>query len=118
MRALVSGQILQVNIRLGEFAQAGVLGTPLMVLGSVEPLHVRVDIDEHEAWRVRPEAPAVAFVRGNRDLQTPVRFVRFEPYVVPKKSLIGQYLRQLRKAESRLRNMNTAEASNFVEDLA
>jgi HlyD family secretion protein len=89
VRALVSGQILQVNIRLGEFAQAGVLGTPLMVLGSVEPLHVRVDIDEHEAWRMRPEAPAVAFVRGNRDLQTPVQFVRFEPYVVPKKSLTG-----------------------------
>ena len=85
----MSGQILQVNIRLGEFAQAGVLGTPLMVLGSVEPLHVRVDIDEHEAWRVRPEAPAVAFVRGNRDLQTSVQFVRFEPYVVPKKSLTG-----------------------------
>ena len=60
-----------------------------MVLGNVEPLHVRVDIDEHEAWRVRPEAPAVAFVRGNRDLQTPVQFVRFEPYVVPKKSLTG-----------------------------
>jgi HlyD family secretion protein len=89
VRALVSGQILQVNIRLGEFAQAGVLGTPLMVLGNVEPLHVRVDIDEHEAWRVRPAAPAVAFVRGNRDLQTPVQFVRFEPYVVPKKSLTG-----------------------------
>jgi len=89
VRALVSGQILQVNIRLGEFAQAGVLGTPLMVLGNVEPLHVRVDIDEHEAWRVRPEAPAVAFVRGNRDLQTPVQFVRFEPYVVLKKSLTG-----------------------------
>jgi HlyD family secretion protein len=89
VRALVSGQILQVNIRLGEFAQAGVLATPLMLLGSLEPLHVRVDIDENDAWRVHPDAPAVAFVRGNPELKTPVQFVRFEPYVVPKKSLTG-----------------------------
>jgi HlyD family secretion protein len=89
VRALVSGQILQVNIRLGEFAQAGGLATPLMLLGNVEPLHVRVDIDENDAWRVRPDVPAVAFMRGNRALETPVQFVRFEPYVVPKKSLTG-----------------------------
>jgi HlyD family secretion protein len=89
IRALVSGQILQVNTRLGEFAQAGVLASPLMLLGNVEPLHVRVDIDENEAWRVRPEAPAVAFMRGNREIKASVQFVRFEPYVVPKKSLTG-----------------------------
>src|SRR4030095_252592 len=34
VRALVSGQVLQVNIRLGEFAQAGGLATPLMLLGN------------------------------------------------------------------------------------
>jgi HlyD family secretion protein len=89
LRALVSGQILQVNIRLGEFAQAGVLTTPLLLLGNVEPLHVRVDIDENDAWRVRPEAAAMASMRGNRELKTPLQFVRFEPYVVPKKSLTG-----------------------------
>jgi HlyD family secretion protein len=89
VRALVSGQVLQVNIRLGEFAQAGVLATPLMLLGDVAPVHVRVDVDENDAWRVRPDAPAVAFVRGNRALETPVQFVRFEPYVVPKRSLTG-----------------------------
>jgi HlyD family secretion protein len=89
VRALVSGQVLQVNIRLGEFAQAGMLATPLLLLGDVAPVHVRVDVDENDAWRVRPEAPAVAFARGNRALETPVQFVRFEPYVVPKRSLTG-----------------------------
>ena len=68
IRALVPGQILQVNIRPGEFAPAGVLQAPLMMLGNVDRLHVRVDIDENDAWRVRRDAPAVAFVRGNRDL--------------------------------------------------
>jgi HlyD family secretion protein len=49
-----------------------------------------VDIDENDAWRVRQDAPAVATVRGNRDLKTNLRFVRIEPYVVPKKSLTGE----------------------------
>ena len=28
-------------------------------------------------------------VRGNAELKAPLRFVRFEPYVVPKRSLTG-----------------------------
>jgi HlyD family secretion protein len=89
IRTLVSGQVLQVNIRLGEFAQAGMLQTPLMMLGNVERLHVRVDIDENDAWRVRRDAPAIASVRGNREMKTPLQYVRTEPYIVPKRSLTG-----------------------------
>jgi multidrug efflux pump subunit AcrA (membrane-fusion protein) len=89
IRALVQGQVLQVNIRLGEFAQAGMLQTPLMLLGNVDHLHVRVDVDENDAWRVRSDAPAMAFVRGNREIKTAIQFVRTEPYIVPKRSLTG-----------------------------
>jgi HlyD family secretion protein len=89
VRDLVHGQVLQVNVRLGEFAQAGMLQTPLMLLGDVDRLHVRVDVDENEAWRVRSQAPAMAFVRGNREINTPIQFVRTEPYIVPKRSLTG-----------------------------
>ena len=89
VRALVPGQILQIKTRPGEFAQAGVLATPLMVLGNDSRLHVRVDIDENEAWRFRPGAQATATVRGNPSLKTALRFVRIEPYVIPKTSLTG-----------------------------
>ena len=89
VRALVSGRLLQVNVRAGEFAQAGPLSQPLMLLGSVKPLHVRTDVDEHEAWRVQRGAPATAFVKGNKDITFKLRFVRFEPYVLPKRSLTG-----------------------------
>jgi HlyD family secretion protein len=89
IRALIHGQVLQVNVRLGEFAQAGMLQTPLMLLGNVDRLHVRVDVDENDAWRVRSEAPAMAFVRGNREIKTAIQFVRTEPYIVPKRSLTG-----------------------------
>ena len=61
-----------------------------MLLGDATRLHVRVDIDENDAWRVRPGASAMAFVRGNPDLNTRLQFERFEPYVVPKMSLTGQ----------------------------
>ncbi|MBN9693359.1 MAG: biotin/lipoyl-binding protein [Verrucomicrobia bacterium] len=87
--APIAGRILQVRIRPGEFATAGTSAQPWLVLGNVEVLHVRVDVDEHEAWRVQPGAKAVAQVRGNSNLRVPLRFVRFEPLVIPKQSLTG-----------------------------
>ena len=89
VRAPVNGQVLQVKVHLGEFAPTGALPTPLILLGNVDKLHVRVDVEEHEAWRIQPEAKATAAVRGNSDLKAPLTFVRFEPFVVPKKSLTG-----------------------------
>jgi HlyD family secretion protein len=71
--------ILKVNARLGEYAQAGVLANPLMTMGSVALLHIRVDIDEADSWRVQPDSPAIARLRGNPALSTPLNFVRFEP---------------------------------------
>ena len=59
------------------------------MLGNVDLLCLRVDVDENEAWRVRPGAPGVAYLRGNRQISTPLEFVRFEPYIVPKRSLTG-----------------------------
>lgn len=90
VRSPMDGQVLQVNIRAGEFAQAGPLSSPLVMMGGVTPLHVRVDIDENEAWRVASGAGAVGYLRGNKSISTPLTFVRFEPYVVPKRSLTGE----------------------------
>lgn len=89
VRAPMDGEVLQLNIRPGEFAQSGVLQRPLILLGNVDRLHVRVDIDENDAWRFRKEARGLAFVRGNRDLKTPLVFERVEPFVIPKRSLTG-----------------------------
>jgi HlyD family secretion protein len=87
--APIDGRVLLVRIRPGEFAAAGTAASPWLVVGDVSALHVRVDIDEHEAWRVRPGAKAMAQVRGNANIQSPATFVRFEPLVVPKQSLTG-----------------------------
>ncbi len=90
IKAPVDGEILQVKVRPGEYAQTGPLATPLMLMGDTENLHVRVDVDENDAWRIRPSAAAVAQVRGNSNLSTNLQFVRIEPYIVPKKSLTGE----------------------------
>jgi len=89
VRAPLDAEVLQVKVRPGEYAPAASTTTPLLLLGRSKPLHVRVDVDEHEGWRVRPGAAAVGHVRGNAAIETPLHFVRMEPFVVPKRSLTG-----------------------------
>jgi multidrug resistance efflux pump len=88
--APIDGTILQVKVRAGEYASAGVLSTPLMLIGQVATKNVRVDIDENDAWRLRSGSPAVGSLRGNSALKTKLTFVRIEPYVIPKRSLTGE----------------------------
>jgi len=83
------GEVLQVKLRVGEYAVAGATANPMILVGRPKPLYLRVDVDEQEAWRVKPQAKAEATVRGNATLRTPLQFVRFEPFVLPKKSLTG-----------------------------
>jgi len=90
VRAPVDGEVLQLKIHLGEYAQTGGLVQPVILMGGIEPLNVRVDVDENEAWRVRNGAPATGYLRGNKDITTLLKFVRFEPYVIPKVSLTGE----------------------------
>jgi HlyD family secretion protein len=89
VRAPLDAEVLQVKVRVGEFAPAAATAAPLILLGRSKPLHVRVDVDEHEAWRVHAGAKAVGHVRGNADLKAALQFVRVEPFVVPKRSLTG-----------------------------
>ena len=87
--APIAGRILQCKVRTGEFAQAGPLPQPLILMGSGGELHVRADVDEQDAARVTSAAPAVAMPRGDSTHPLRLKFVRFEPYVIPKKNLTG-----------------------------
>ena len=89
VRAPISGKILQCKVRPGEYAASGTLAQPLILMGRVDQLHLRADIDEKEAWRFAPDTEASASVRGNAQLKYELTFVRLEPYVVPKKNLTG-----------------------------
>lgn len=88
VRAPIAGEILAVNIRQGEFvATQGGSSQPFIQMGNTDPLHVRIDIDENEAVRVKLGAPAVVSPRGAAELHVNATFVRAEPQVVPKRSL-------------------------------
>ena len=89
VRSPVNGQVLQMKVHQGEFAPTGVLFTPLILVGDVQKLQVRVDVDENDAWRIKTGAVASGCLRGNKSIKTNLEFVRFEPFVIPKKSLTG-----------------------------
>ena len=92
VRAPIDGQVLQRNVRVGEWANAGTAtSSPLMMVGNTDLLHIRCDIDENDAWRLnKAGSKARASLRGNGDIFTDVSFVRFEPFVIPKRSLTGE----------------------------
>jgi multidrug resistance efflux pump len=86
VRAPVDGTLLQVNVRPGEYVGASA-GQTLVLLGDSRELHVRVEIDENDIPRFQPGLNAKAFVRGDGASEVPLRFVRVEPYVQPKRWL-------------------------------
>lgn len=89
IRAPVDSHVLQMNVRSGEPVAFPPL-KPLAVLGDVQQLHVRVDIDEYDILRFRQEARAEAVVRGSPQDRFSLSFVRIEPFVIPKRSLTGE----------------------------
>ncbi len=89
VRAPIDGEILRVNVRPGEYAQAGALATPLLILGNTEIMHVRVEIDETDALRIDPAAKAVGTLRGYTEKPVQLTFARKEPFIKPKRSLTG-----------------------------
>lgn len=88
VRAPRDGTIIQLNIRAGEFA-ATTPKSPALILGDIDKLQVRADIDEQNATRIRPGQKAVAYLKGDPKVTFPLSFVRIEPYVIPKVSLTG-----------------------------
>ena len=94
VRAPRDGRLLQVSLREGEFA-AVKSAEPLMLLGDVDRFQVRAEVDEQDAVLIQPEQPAVASLKGHSDLRMTLKFVRIEPYVVPKRSLTGDSLERV-----------------------
>ena len=89
IKAPSDATVLQVKVRPGEYVTSANNSSAWLTLGRTDPLHVRADVDEHEAWRIQPGASAQAMVRGNPEQKASLRFVRFEPLIIPKKNLTG-----------------------------
>jgi RND family efflux transporter MFP subunit len=88
VRAPRDGTILQLNIREGEYANPAATEPP-MILGETDVLQIRADVDEQNAPMVQANQPAVAYIKGDTQNPIPLRFVRIDPFVIPKRSLTG-----------------------------
>jgi len=88
VRAPIAGTVLQDNMRSGEYAMPGASTAPIL-LGSIDEVQVRADVDEQIAPRVRPGSKAVGYLKGDTKQPIPLEFVRIEPYVTPKRNLTG-----------------------------
>jgi len=89
VRAPTAGEMLQLKMRVGEYLDSANAAAPLLILGGDDRLNLRVDIDEYDAWRVQPEAEALAFFRGHPSQKVALRYEYTEPYIVPKTALTG-----------------------------
>jgi HlyD family secretion protein len=88
VRAPIRGTVLKVDVLPGEYVGTPP-GQPLIILGDLEQLHVRVDIDEQDLPRFHEGVDGQGFVRGDAEHPLTLSFVRVEPFAEPKKSLTG-----------------------------
>lgn len=88
VRSPIEGTVLQVNVRAGEYASPSASRAPIVV-GHIDEMQVRADVDEQLAPRVKVGQKAVGYVKGETEHPIALQFVRIEPYVIPKVSLTG-----------------------------
>ncbi len=88
IRAPITGTILQVNTRVGEYAGVNPKQAAI-VLGQIDRLQVRADVDEQLAPRITEGMSARAWIKGDSAHPLDLEFVRIEPFIVPKVSLTG-----------------------------
>jgi HlyD family secretion protein len=84
--APVDATVLQINVRPGESA-GNKPDAPPVVLGDIHVLYLRVEIPEEQIGAWRPDAPARATARGQRQPVANLHFVREEPLVAARRFL-------------------------------
>lgn len=88
VRTPIDGTILQINTRAGEYVSLSSDAPPLL-LGSIEEVQVRADVDEQVAPRVKAGSRAIGYLKGDTQNAVALEFVRIEPFVIPKRNLTG-----------------------------
>jgi HlyD family secretion protein len=87
VHAPVDGTILKVYVRPGQYI--GLLSDCYISLGHLNPLHLRVQIDEYDLHRLSDQKQGKAFLKGDPSVSYPISFVRIEPMAIPKTQLSG-----------------------------
>lgn len=88
VRSPVGGTVLKRNIEPGEYV-APASGDPAMVVGDLSTLHVRAQVDEEDAPRLKVGSRALARIRGPVEATAELEMLRIEPLATPKAQLSG-----------------------------
>ena len=83
IRSPIDGTVLKRYVEPGEFAPANATA---LVVGNIARLHVRAQVDENDAPRLRRGAVAVVTIPGT-GRQCGLRMLRIEPLAIPKSQL-------------------------------
>lgn len=88
IRAPTRGTILQINTRKGESLSPSSATAPI-VMGNIDLLQIRAEVDEQLAPRIREKNEAFAYLKGETQSPIPLVFSHIEPLIVPKRNLSG-----------------------------
>lgn len=90
IKSPINGLVLKVRVQAGEFISGNEQddNAPIFI-GNNNPLHIRVQIDENDLWRFDKSMPAHAYIRSNKNINSPLSFVRLEPFAGRKDQLRG-----------------------------
>lgn len=73
------GIVLQINTHINEFVGAA---QPIMMLGDAEKIMVRISMDERDAYRFKPNAPAYITNELNTKVKIPIQFIQLDPFII------------------------------------
>lgn len=83
-----AGMVLAVSVRAGEYLQPGATD-PAIVVGDVDHLVVRLEVDESQVSRLRAGAAGSGWIRGDDAHRLELEFLRLVPLARAKAALSG-----------------------------
>lgn len=90
IRSPINGTVLQLKIQQGEMPPQDTLRSPVMILGNIHEMHLRVSINQLDIPYFQQTSPAVAYTQGNANISYSLEFVRVEPFLVDKQNLTNE----------------------------
>jgi multidrug efflux pump subunit AcrA (membrane-fusion protein) len=89
VRAPLAGTVLKRRVEPGEYVNPASNGDPALTVGRINTLHVRAQVDEEDAAKLRQGAAGIARIRGSAAIEVPLTMLRIEPLAEPKRQLTG-----------------------------
>lgn len=88
IRAPCVATVISTTVMVGALAAPGDPG--LVVLANLERLLVRIEVNESQAWKLKPGAPGQAWLRGDRGKPIELRYERTEPRAEARRAIQGK----------------------------